>query len=205
IGTNQHEAKLYTALMPSGETLNEKGLFNRTHRMVRAFNQDKAMTQKIIETYKKAREDTLPIEPQEILDAISTDFRFRISGILLAETQCKHQPNVFSYLFTYKSPEMGGKLGACHALEIRFVFGTLGDTARMIYPKRTKETDILSEKMMNSWISFAQNGNPNHDSIPAWNPYDLENRSTMLFGPEVKVVDDPFKTERMAWEGLYTL
>ncbi|MFX1376374.1 MAG: carboxylesterase family protein, partial [Promethearchaeota archaeon] len=65
------------------------------------------------------------------------------------------------------------------------------------------ESDILSEKMMSSWISFARNGKPSHEGIPTWKPYDLENRSTMLFGTEVKLVDDPFKTERMVWEGIF--
>ncbi|MFX1364712.1 MAG: carboxylesterase/lipase family protein [Promethearchaeota archaeon] len=205
VGTNQDEAKLYTALMPSREILSEEGLFNSTHRMIRLFNQDEAVARKIIETYKKAREGKLPTNPQDILDAISTDFRFRMSAIRLAEAQFKHQPNVYSYLFTYKTPEMGGILGACHALEIEFVFGTLGDKASLIYPKRSKETDILSEKMMSSWISFAQNGNPNHEGISKWNPYDIENRSTMFFGPEVKLVDDPFKEERMVWADFYKL
>ncbi|MFW9876552.1 MAG: carboxylesterase family protein, partial [Candidatus Thorarchaeota archaeon] len=199
VGTNQDEAKLYTALTPPREILDEDGLFKRTHRMISRFNQEGEVTKKIIETYKKTRKG----EPQEILDAISTDFRFRISGLRLAEAQCKHQPNVYSYLFTYKSPEMGGKLGSCHALEISFVFGTLGDKARGIVPKRSNETDILSEKMMKSWISFAQNGNPNHDGIPKWNSYSLKNRFTMLFGTEVKLVDDPFKAERMVWEGIF--
>ncbi|MFW9823484.1 MAG: carboxylesterase/lipase family protein [Candidatus Thorarchaeota archaeon] len=198
VGTNQDEVNLYTALTPPSKILDEEGLFKRTHRMISVFNQDENATQKIIETYKKTRNG----EPQEILNTISTDFRFRISGIRLAEAQCKHQSNVFSYLFTYDSPEMGGKLGACHTLEIAFVFGTLGDKARGITPKRSKETDILSEKMMNSWISFAQDGNPSHDGIPNWKPYDIENRSTMFFGTEVKLVSDPFKTERMVWEGI---
>ncbi|MFX1480582.1 MAG: carboxylesterase/lipase family protein [Promethearchaeota archaeon] len=203
VGTNQDEAKLYTALTPPSNILDEEGLFKRTHNMIRFFNQDESVAQKVIETYKESRKGTLLTEPQEILDAISTDFRFRVSGIRLAEAQCKHQPNVFSYLFTYKSPEMGGKLGACHGLEIAFVFGTLGDNARGIVPKKSNETDILSEKMMNSWISFAQNGNPNHDGLPKWNQYELENRSTMFFGTEVKLVDDPFKMERMVWEGIF--
>ncbi|MFX1574490.1 MAG: carboxylesterase/lipase family protein [Promethearchaeota archaeon] len=203
VGTNQDEMKLYSVISPPNKILDEEGLFRRTHRLIQVFNEDEGVTQKIIDTYKKAREGTLPTDPQDILEAILTDFRFRVSGIRLVEAQCKHQPNVFSYLFTYKSPEFGGKLGACHALEIAFVFGRLGEKARGITPKKSNETDILSEKMMNSWISFAQNGNPNHEGIPKWNPYDLRNRSTMIFGTEVKLVDDPFKTERMVWDGIF--
>jgi len=203
VGTNQDEMKLYSVITPPKKILDKDGLFKRINRLIQFFNQNEGVTQKVIDIYKKAREDKLPTEPQDILDAIITDFRFRVSGIRLAEAQCKHQPNVFSYLFTYKSPEFGGKLGACHALEISFVFGRFGEKARGIVPKKSKETDILSEKMMNSWISFAQDGNPNHEGIPKWNPYDLKNRSTMIFGTEVKLVDDPFKMERMVWEGIF--
>ncbi len=203
VGTNQDEMKLYSAIAPPRKILDEEGLFKRTNSIIGFFNQDGGVTQKVIDTYKKAREGKLPTEPQEILDAITTDFRFRVSGIRLAEAQCIHQPNVFSYLFTYKSPEMGGKLGACHALEITFVFGRFSETARGIVPKKSKETDVLSKKMMKSWISYAQNGNPDHDGIPKWSPYELKNRSTMIFGPEIKVVDDPFKMERIVWDGIF--
>ncbi len=34
------------------------------------------------------------------------------------------------------------------------------------FPKKTPETEALSEKMMNAWISFAKTGNPNHTKIP---------------------------------------
>ena len=202
VGTNLNEAKLYTALTPPRDVLSEERLLRRTKGMIQFFNEDESLPQKIIDTYKNTREGVSSTEPQEIMDAISTDFRFRISGIRLAEAQSKHQPNTYSYLFTYQSPEMGGKLGACHGLEIAFVFGTLQEKARGIVPKRSEETDALSSKVIKAWASFAQNGDPSHDGIPKWKQYEVKNRSTMILGPEVKVVDDPYKSERQIWTDI---
>ena len=59
--------------------------------------------------------------------AIETDRIFRMPGLRLAETQAAHDARVYSYLFTWRSPMIGGMFGACHALELGFVFGTHGD------------------------------------------------------------------------------
>jgi len=64
------------------------------------------------------------------------------------------------------------------------------------------ETQALSEKMMDAWIAFARDGNPNHENIPEWPAYDAENRATMVFGEHCEVVNAPFDKERAAWDGL---
>ena len=170
VGTNQDEAKLYTAMRPPEKGFDENGLLKSVHRILRIFGKDESQAKQLIETYTRARKGKLPIDPLNILDAVMTDFRFRIPAIRLAEAQSKHQSQVFSYLFTYRSPAMGGILGACHALEIPFVFGGLGEKERKIYPKKSAETDVLSGKMMDAWTSFARTGNPTHKNIPRWVP-----------------------------------
>ena len=202
VGTNQDEAKLYTAMIPPEKETDEERLVQAIHRIIKYRGKDENDVKELIAVYRETRQGNLPTDPQNILDAFTTDFRFRISGLRLAEAQVKHQSNVFSYLFTYKTSALGGKLGACHGLEIPFVFGMLSDSARKIYPTKSKETDILSGKMMDAWASFAGNGNPSHDGIPTWQPYDLEKRKTMLFGTEVSLVEDPFGPERKIWGGI---
>jgi para-nitrobenzyl esterase len=156
----------------------------------------------MIDAYRKARDGRLPTDPQNILDAVTTDSRFRIAALLLAEAQSRHQPHVFSYLFTYQSPALGGKLGACHGLDVPFVFGWLGEKDRFIFPKRGPETGALSDNMMDAWTAFARTGNPSHKGIPAWIPFDPVKRPTMILDAEVKLVEDPFGAERKAWEGI---
>ena len=132
VGTNQDEAKLYTAMIPPEKETDEERLVQAIHRILRFRGKDENDVKQIIAVYRKTRQGKLPTDPQDILDAFMTDFRFRISGLRLVEAQARHQSNVFSYLFTYKTPAMGGKLGACHGLEIPFVFGMLSGSARSV-------------------------------------------------------------------------
>jgi para-nitrobenzyl esterase len=97
---------------------------------------------------------------------------------------------------------MDGKFGAFHTCEIPFVFGMLDNPNWSIFSDTSEEAKKHSEKMMDSWIAFARTGNPSHSGIPEWPKYNVEKRSTMLLGKEIKVVDDPYGKERMAWDGI---
>lgn len=203
IGTNQDEYKLYSAMLPDSNQVDDTRLLNMVRRILSIFGKDEKEAAEMIDTYKTARQGKLPTDPVSIRDAIMTDLRFRIPALRMAEAQAPHQASLYTYLFTYQSPAMGGKLGSCHALEIPFVFGTLGDSARAIYPKRDKDTDILSGKMMRAWSAYAKTGNPSHEGIPTWGDYNLKTRNTMLFGLDVNLAEDPFGQERKTWEGLF--
>ena len=109
-------------------------------------------------------------------------------------------------MFAWPSPGMEGVLGACHSLEIPFVFGTLDSpTFKELVVEITPETKTISEKMMDAWIAFARTGNPNHDNLPEWPSYDAEKRATMVFGEECKIENTLFDKERAAWDGLLTI
>ncbi|GAI37480.1 unnamed protein product, partial [marine sediment metagenome] len=106
------------------------------------------------------------------------------------------------YIFTWPSPAMGGKLGACHMIELPFIFSTLHKPKVDLFFGKGPDAENLSEKMMDTWVSFARNGNPNHDGIPEWPSYDIEKRSTMMFGKEIKIVEKPFEKERATWDDV---
>lgn len=55
---------------------------------------------------------------------------------------------------------------------------------------------------MDSWLSFAHSGNPNHDGLPQWPTYDKKSRATFLFGKEFKIANTLFEKERVAWDGI---
>ena len=48
---------------------------------------------------------------------------FRIPAVRLLEAQLPHQSASYMYRFDSASPVMGGALGACHGIELAFVFG----------------------------------------------------------------------------------
>jgi para-nitrobenzyl esterase len=50
--------------------------------------------------------------------------------------------------------------------------------------------------MSETFIAFARTGNPNNEAIPAWEPYQLPRRQTLLINTESKLGDDPRGKER---------
>ncbi len=197
IGSNLDETKLWNLLNPKAEKIRQEGLEKGTKAIAALTRKSEGHVDKLLKIYQQTRNT-----PRDIMDALTTDYTFRIPSIRLAEAQSVHQKNTYMYLFTWQSPFRGGKYGAMHALELGFVFGVLLKTEVGIFPKRDEETEALSGAMMDTWISFARTGNPNNASIPPLPPYDLKKRSTIIFDKEIKIVDDPYGQERAAWDEL---
>ena len=199
IGTNKEEFKLFSNM----EVL-KKLLEGDPLKMLVGFlgmagiPADKINS--MIDTYKKAREGKESTEPIELFNAIVTDYAFRYATTRLLEEFGKHSKDCYNYLFEWKSPAFDGDFGACHALEIPFVFGTLNEpTLREFVQGAPKD---LSEKMMDAWIAFARTGNPNHENLPEWKPYTEEKRATMVFAEECALDHALMDAERKAWEGI---
>ena len=77
-----------------------------------------------------------------------TDQIFRIPAVRLAERQAELGNDVHMYRFDFATPAMGGVLGACHALEIPFVFSSLdAPGAAMFVGPVTDELRTLSRRM----------------------------------------------------------
>jgi para-nitrobenzyl esterase len=202
IGSNQDEVKLWSSFNPDVSKIDNNKLLRGITPLMKALGQEDRKAKEMIEIYQKARKGKESIEPQDIMDAIISDFAFRIPSIRLAEIQSTQQTNTYMYLFNWKSTAFDGKLGACHALELPFVFGLLSEQEIGFFPGKNEETERISTNMMDCWTSFARKGNPNHDNVPKWPSYDSENRSTMLFGKDIKKVNAPLDRERAVWDGI---
>lgn len=198
IGSNQDEMKLFSALDPSMRKIDTDGLYKLLKTMMGSVGLDEKKVRQLINTYQETRET-----PRDVMDAIGTDFAFRVPAIRVAEAHHLHQPKTYNYLFTWSSPMFKGGLGACHAVEIAFVFGTYKIPRIDTFVGKGDAVKVLSEKVMDTWIAFARTGNPNHDGIPDWPPYDVEKRATMLIGSEFKVVEALYENERAVWDGIF--
>jgi len=200
VGTNLEEWKFWRAFEPNFKEIPSSEFRNRIERILNSAGEDGKNIDYIIETYKKSREEiNLPITLPEIYEACMTDSIFRIPSIKFAEAQSKHQKNTYMYLFNWKTPFDNGNYGAMHALEISFVFGSFWEDYLFTFPKKTDETEALSEKMMNAWVSFAKTGNPNQNGIIKWPKYDSEKRNTIIFDKNIELWDDPLSKEREMW------
>ena len=128
---------------------------------------------------------------------------FRIGSVRAADALSAAGSRTHMYLFTWESPAMQGALGACHALEIPFVFGTLASPGMDKFAGSGPEADRLSEQMMDAWLAFARTGDPNHDGASVtWPAYDGSRRPTMFFGTNPHVMDAPYDEERTLWAGV---
>jgi para-nitrobenzyl esterase len=137
--------------------------------------------------------------PGELLAAIQTDWWCRIPAMRLADAHARLSGGgTYMYEFAWPSPAFGGQLGACHALEIPFVFDTLDLGPRQMVggllgdePPQSVATD-----MHRAWIRFARTGDP------GWPAYDLTYHATMRFATRPYVIDDPRAAERAIWTGV---
>jgi para-nitrobenzyl esterase len=132
-------------------------------------------------------------------NAVMTDHSFAIPAIRLAEAQGQHG-SAFLYRFDWASPFLGGVIGACHAIELGFVFGTYNEKLAGAFFGTGAKADALAIAMMESWIAFAKNGDPSNAVTGPWPRYEAGSRSTMIFGDgEPHVVGAPNEQRRKAW------
>ena len=165
-------------------------------RLERTFGPD---AREAVAAYSAARTDRGDgVSPLELWTAIETDRVFRIPSLRMCEA---HPGAAYEYLFTWRSPAVGGLLGSCHALEIPFVFGTLTSPGIDRFTGGGPEALALSEKMQDAWLAFARTGNPSTEALGEWPAYDADRRATMIFGEETFVEDGPLEAARSYWEG----
>jgi para-nitrobenzyl esterase len=134
--------------------------------------------------------------PGDLYAAIMGDWTVWIPTIRLAEARAAARGASYLYEFAWPSPTLGGQLGACHALELGFVFDTLDA------PELAGASGLLGEQppadlarlFHQAFIAFATTGNP------GWAPYDLQQRLVMRIDTDWSLLTDPRADLRLAWE-----
>ena len=123
--------------------------------------------------------------PGERLMAAVTDHNFRMPAEDLAGQIARLGGRAFTYRFDWASPDP--ILGACHGLELPFVFGTAPAWREgcMIEGADMSKVAALSAIMMRSWADFARDGNPGFGS---WSG---DRRPLMHFDNESWVEESP--------------
>lgn len=147
------------------------------------------------ETVQAYRADRPDGTPGELFADVATDWFYRLPAVRLAEAQTGRGTPAWLYELSWPSPQFGGRLGACHALDVGFVFDTLGHESHgpMLGADAPQE---LADAMHGAWVRFARDGDP------GWPPYDLDRRPVQDFGTAVRVADDPRGDLRALWAGV---
>ena len=184
IGTNAEENALF--LVPTGifDLIDRPGL----REACSALGGD---VDKIIDVYESARPGAAP---GQLLNDVMTDWFYRIPAIRLAEARQRNGSQTFMYEFAWRSPEFDGRLGACHALEIGFVFDNLADPAgRPLAGPHPPQS--LADEMHSAWVRFVSEG------APGWPAYGTE-RTVRIFDESSSTAKDPRADERGVWAGI---
>ena len=128
---------------------------------------------------------------------------FRVPSIVQASAHAENGGNTYMYYWTKRSSIP--HYGACHAVELAYVFGNIGET---IYTGK-KADKKLSDIVQDMWARFAVSGDPGSEEYP-WEQYVTSEtstrssrmRMTMMLGDEIRMVSDPQKENRILIEPL---
>jgi para-nitrobenzyl esterase len=187
-GTNTQEMNLY--YVPSGVV----NAIDSDQKLVASIQGRHPQPEKLVAVYRARRPQA---QPGELFSAIMTDWMFHLPTVRLVEARDGQPAHTYLYEFAWPSPACGGKLGACHGLELGFVFDTLdtpglqGATGMVgDHPPRD-----LVRRLHHTWVTFATTGDP------GWPTYSTEQRSVMHIDDTWEVLTDPDREERLAWEG----
>jgi para-nitrobenzyl esterase len=145
-----------------------------------------------LELYRKNRPDATP---GDVLAAVVSDWFFTIPAIRHAEARESAGGTTWAYRFDRPSQADNNGYGACHAVEIPFVFDNIGldQTKPLIGNSPSQE---VADTAHGAWVAFITDGDP------GWAPYTSKTRTTGVLTEQLTVVDDPDGDERATWDGI---
>ncbi len=189
IGSTAEEWNLFHIRARSAGSMSEEQLRHRVATLAGDRADD------VIDAYRSGGADT---GPDAVMCSIMTDHVFRIPAIRLASAQVPHAPRVSMYRFDYASPA----LGACHAIDVPFVFDNLDRRGvDMLLGGLDEGSRALAGRTAQAWVTAARTGLPAHDDLD-WPAYDLDRRLTCVLDREVAVEADPGAGRRTLWDEL---
>ena len=108
---------------------------------------------------------------------------FRVPAIAQARAYGDNGGKTYMYYWTYPSAIPGQ--GACHAVELAYVFNNPDQTIYLGEPADPG----LSAEVQRMWANFARTGDPSTEAY-SWKAYAPEDRRTMVLGEDIRMEKD---------------
>jgi para-nitrobenzyl esterase len=175
-GTNGDEWKLFMLGDLQARRMDEAGLRRRFGRALPASEVDKAVT-----AYARAPRARLPAAPSERWSAFQSDRVFHWPAARMLDLHANHSRHCYAYRFDWSPPLVSARIGACHGIELPFVFGTVLETWLRPWASAAPGARKLAHRVQEAWLAFAKTGHPGHSRLPYWPTYDVHERSAMRF------------------------
>jgi len=178
--------------------MSDDEMLTRVRRIVR---NDEAKARDFIALYRKTHPG---ITNTDVWLTMNADNSRRANAQLLNELKtAQGKAPSYLYYFAWRSPVHKGQMKAYHTLDIPFALYNIDQAASMT--GAMQERYALAHKMSAAFASFARSGNPNHADLPNWPAFNARTYPTMVFGNEVKVLNDPNREERLALKAIREL
>jgi para-nitrobenzyl esterase len=175
VGTNADEGSVFTAALPFQNPLAYRAALR---------NRYGADADRVFGMYPVY----LPFQVKQQTTRLLTDSMFLTSARRLARAQAPLNTQTFLYHFTRVSAyaQLYG-LGAYHAAEIPYVFGTVDAIAATLPTSYNAKDRELSRAMSGAWARFASTGDPNGGGLLKWPPYTARADPHFEFGDTLRV------------------
>ena len=153
-----------------------------------------------VQLYYQGKEDSETARLQAYSE-METDRMFRLPTYQLLEAQRQHQANTYGYQVTWQAPGLGGKLGACHAVEVPFVFGLLGGMIGQLFVGDEEKAKPLSDKIISAWSGFAKNSTP-QSAFADWPVFEEKHGALMALGEKCGPISALDENTKKFWYPL---
>ena len=192
IGSNSEESSLYVTPFGAQTPLDEGALLATAAR----FHHD---PERLVAAYRRTR-------PQESLDRLNVallgDGMFGAGVRAIADGRAAAGPAAadaaatYLYEFTWASNALDGRLGACHLMELPFVFDHV-DLPELLGPTALLGTEQLpvdlATRMHAAWVGFIRG------CTPGWPRYTRDDPAVQLIGTVWHRAVSPHLDEYRAW------
>lgn len=168
IGSNAEEMNLY--FVPTG-------VREKVGKLLAWFIVSRSLpnARKILKTYGGGK-------PGDVFTRAMHDLVFRWPARRFAE---EHRGRTHVYEFEWRSPAVGGELGAAHGMEMPFVFDTLATVTGSEGIAGENPPQELADRTHKLWVGFARDG-----SLP-WAPFDRETRQVYQLAKGEAIYEAP--------------
>jgi para-nitrobenzyl esterase len=126
--------------------------------------------------------------PRYLYTDVLTTRHFQGAFTLAERKAAQRGAPAWLWEFAWEAPVEDRIMRAPHTAEIPFAFDNVDKGP--IWLGTDPETLRLGERISAVWTAFARTGNPTTKDMPEWGPYDAQDRATMIFDNDSRIVND---------------
>ncbi|WP_444912452.1 carboxylesterase/lipase family protein [Microbulbifer sp. PAAF003] len=157
LGNNLEEWNLFSAINPESFNMDYRQICTHLEWLIPE-SELKPLLRHYYQLAKKMTDNPWP-EWSRAWNLLLTDMVFTLPGLRHLQS---HQGENYHYHFAQPLAAQP-LLGACHAVELGYVFGTHSDQSLKTLYGAEENPHLLSASMQQAWLNFAETGKPGND------------------------------------------